>query len=112
MTETTAHPAGNNPEREESAGKPTNGKAQLPNGKLMTRENIIRMAREARMPYFYGTWEIANLDSLERFAALVAAHEREACAKWADLVAREIDNTNNTATYIASGIRERGEKNA
>jgi len=45
----------------------------------MTREDIIRMAREARMPYFYGTWEIANLDGLERFAALVAAHEREAC---------------------------------
>ena len=36
--------------------------------------------------------------------------EREACAKWADLVAREMDNTNNTASYIASGIRARGEK--
>jgi hypothetical protein len=36
--------------------------------------------------------------------------EREGCAKWADLVAREMDNTNNTATYIASGIRARGEK--
>jgi hypothetical protein len=45
----------------------------------MDREDIIRIAREARMPYFYGTWEIANLDGLERFAALVAAHEREAC---------------------------------
>jgi len=43
----------------------------------MNRDDIIRMAREARMPYFYGTWEIANLDGLERFAALVAAHERE-----------------------------------
>jgi hypothetical protein len=40
----------------------------------MTREDIIRMARKARMPYFYGTWEIANLDGLERFAALVAEH--------------------------------------
>jgi hypothetical protein len=66
-------------EREESAGKPTNSEAQLPNGKAMTKEDIIRMAREARMPYFYGTWEIANLDGLERFAALVAAHEREEC---------------------------------
>jgi hypothetical protein len=36
--------------------------------------------------------------------------EREECAKWADLVAREIDNTNNTASYIASGIRAREEK--
>ena len=45
----------------------------------MDKEDIIRMARKAGMPYFYGTWEIANLDGLERFAALVAAHEREAC---------------------------------
>jgi len=36
--------------------------------------------------------------------------EREECAKWADLVAREIDNTHTTASYIASGIRARGEK--
>jgi hypothetical protein len=45
----------------------------------MNREDIIRIAKEARMPYFYGTWEIVNVDGLERFAALVAAHEREAC---------------------------------
>jgi hypothetical protein len=35
--------------------------------------------------------------------------EREACAKVADLVAREIDDTNGTATYIAAFIRARGE---
>ncbi len=35
--------------------------------------------------------------------------EREACAKVADLVAREIDDTNGTATYIAAAIRARGE---
>ena len=40
----------------------------------------------------------------------VAELENEACAKVADLVAREIDNTNNTASWIASGIRARGEK--
>jgi hypothetical protein len=57
-------------------------------------------------------WDILEIrdTDLERFAALVAAHEREECAKVADLVAREIDNTNNTATYIASGIRARGDK--
>jgi len=71
----------------------------------MTREDIIRMAREAELNA-HGL----VIDRLERFAKLVAAHEREECAKWADLVAREIDNTNNTATYIASGIRARGEK--
>jgi hypothetical protein len=35
--------------------------------------------------------------------------EREACAKVADLVAREIDDTNGTATYIAAAIRARGQ---
>jgi hypothetical protein len=74
----------------------------------MTREDVIRMAREAEIP---GSWDLNWFDPyLERFAALVRADEREECAKWADLVAREIDNTNNTATYIASGIRARGEK--
>lgn len=42
----------------------------------MTSDDVIRMAREA---------EFVNLDlcssELERFAALVAAAEREACAK-------------------------------
>jgi len=36
--------------------------------------------------------------------------EREACAKVADLVAREIDDTNGTATYIAAAIRTRGNQ--
>jgi len=41
----------------------------------MTQDEIIRMAREAFHPY-----QILNTDLifLERFAALVAAHEREA----------------------------------
>jgi len=66
-------------------------------------------ARPSLSPELWDFWNIRNAD-LERFAALVAAAEREACAKWAELVAREIDNTNNTATYIASGIRARREK--
>ena len=36
--------------------------------------------------------------------------EREACAKVAELVAREIDDTKGTATYIAKVIRARGER--
>jgi len=77
----------------------------------MTKDDILRMAREAgaeRNPDF-DDWSLDD-GTLERFAALISAHEREECAKWADLVAREIDNTNNTASYIASGIRARGEK--
>ena len=72
---------------------------------MVNREDVIRMAREAELNA-HGL----VIDRLERFAALVAAHEREECAKWADLVAREMDNTNNTATYIASGIRAREKK--
>lgn len=43
----------------------------------MTREDIIRMAREAGLPYIYQTGEVANLGLVERFAALVVAAERE-----------------------------------
>ena len=64
----------------------------------MTREDIIRMAREAGLPIFDAV-AVANdpaeqamadivtkvwHDSAERFAALVAAAEREACAKVCD----------------------------
>ena len=47
----------------------------------MNREDIIRMAREAQMPFYWRTGEITYLDKLEAFAALVASAEREACAK-------------------------------
>ena len=53
----------------------------------MTQDEIIRMAREAgafRNYFDYGVEGFAFVDdeTLERFAALVAAHEREACAQW------------------------------
>jgi hypothetical protein len=67
-------------EREEFAGKTTNRESKLPNGKTMTRDNIICMAREV------GDWNGQTAEfndiGLERFAALVAAHEREKVAKW------------------------------
>jgi len=48
----------------------------------MTRDDITRMAREADMGFdFTAPGLIAEL---ERFAALVAAAEREACAKWCE----------------------------
>lgn len=74
----------------------------------MTREDIIRMAKEARMPYFYGTWEIANLDGLERFAALVAAHERAECAKFCRLMIEKAitDEREECAKVCEAGIVE------
>ena len=46
----------------------------------MTRDDIIRLAKEAEMPNNYRSGEINNLNPLQRFAALVRADEREACA--------------------------------
>jgi len=44
----------------------------------MTREDIIRMAREAGNN---GLFDAMQTEFLEHFATLVAAAEREACAK-------------------------------
>ena len=71
----------------------------------MTREDIIRMAREARSQhegFLYVTDEFAL-----RFAALVAAAEREACAK----VCEEVlwPDSGRWAVDFAAAIRSRGE---
>lgn len=52
----------------------------------MTRDDIIRMAREAGLGHLPdnwgdGWWQADRTEVIERFAALVAAAEREACAK-------------------------------
>ena len=44
------------------------------------------------------------------FAKVVAQHEREACARWCDIVAREVDDINGLAGYCAKGIRARGDR--
>jgi len=70
----------------------------------MTREDIIRIAieagaRDCANPDKWDIWEIRDTD-LERFAALVAAHEREECAKLAD----------SLGWVSVDDIRARGEK--
>ena len=77
----------------------------------MTQYDIIRMAREAGMEVHerkgkirIGSAVITGCDSTEqvtRFAALVAAAEREACAK---LCEKQKSNWN----YCAAAIRARG----
>ncbi len=51
----------------------------------MNREDIIRLAREAECDEIHASKVLTGMhfrpDNLERFAALVAAAEREACAK-------------------------------
>ena len=71
----------------------------------MTREEIIALARESRMFYHPQAGWIAELHHLERFAQLVAAAEREACAQ----ILEWVDNYANpmTATDCAVAIRAR-----
>ena len=70
-------------------------------GLAMTRDDIIRMAREAGLPYIYQTGEVANLGLVERFATLVAAAERERNAQIADAHA----SIEGIAQLIAAEIR-------
>jgi hypothetical protein len=85
----------------------------------MNREDIIRMAKEAK---FYIEDDEANSSSneedlkltehlkndltehLERFAKLVAQHEREACAKVCE------DSVEYAGDTLAEAIRARGYK--
>ena len=70
----------------------------------MNRDDIIRMAREALLPACH----LTHPKALVRFAALVAAAEREACAK----VCEELHASNygvNGGGYAVI-IRARGEK--
>ena len=83
----------------------------------MNREDIIRMALEAELIYdeeCTSPWiEETNLTPfLERFAALVASAEREACAKVCEDMSGPIEIYNpNYTHYIdcAKAIRARGQ---
>ncbi len=85
----------------------------------MKRENIIRMAREAGLAVEPPSWgytehyRFAGFEQpFERFAALVAAAEREAIAqsldKQADLACDDIDR--QWAQEMAAAVRARGEQ--
>ena len=50
----------------------------------MDREDIIRMARELKFAHYYESGDLVEMPQLERFADLVAAAEREACARLCD----------------------------
>ena len=74
----------------------------------MTRDDIIRMAREAGFTdASFCRWS-AYTDDLKRFAALVADAEREACAKVAERF--EPDEKTSYVAYASTAIRKRGEQ--
>jgi hypothetical protein len=64
----------------------------------MNRDDIIRMAREAGVLSGYES------DLFVRFAELVAAHERKACARLLD------DQWFKTQSDCAAAIRAKGEE--
>ena len=64
----------------------------------MTKEDILRMAREAGEAE--GMAEFVFHPVIERFAALVASAEREACAKQLDALGCD---------HCATAIRARGQ---
>ena len=74
----------------------------------MTREDILRIAKEA------GFARTKMHGALERFANLVAAAEREACAKVAEDMGNTDANMNKTwrngCFDTGFAIRERGQK--
>ena len=74
----------------------------------MTRDDIIELVRDADIDW-HQHWVIGEDENrLERFAALVAAAEREACAEIVH------DNTDGDGVCCAddllTAIRARGEK--
>ena len=76
------------------------------------KREIMEMAREAQLPYFYQTGDVANLKQLEAFAALVREDEREACAKLAAKTVCDVHIPTGVKIYgtvAAKAIRARGK---
>jgi len=89
----------------------------------MSRDDIIKLAREAGY-FLYDLTETHNKRTvetddddewavLERFAALVAAAEREACAQVCDAVQKQNEDVGAwhwEAKLCAAAIRARGQE--
>ena len=88
----------------------------------MTQDEIIEMAREAGLAFekdavldfdneeyskIWQTYMFVGKQEIETFAKLVAAKEREACAKVCDEVG---EHPSLTPQHCAESIRARGEQ--
>ena len=77
----------------------------------MTRDDIIRMAREARLVPKWLELCPKDEEALVRFAALVTAAEREACARVVEDVEPSLSPIINMANRLAAAvIRARGQQ--
>ena len=77
----------------------------------MNREDSIRMAREAGLRLDKHNGGFVDQSELLRFAALVAAAEREACAKLAEATICDTHLPTGVRIYgtrVADAIRARG----
>lgn len=76
---------------------------------MMTQDDILRMAREASCGWTHNGTEplLTGESQIQRFAALVAAHEREACERLA--WDTPDDEETGIRTAIALAIRARSE---
>lgn len=77
----------------------------------MTRDEALKIAAECGNDN--GTTEMEDLDFLAKFAALVAAAEREACAAKMDAIAHQCRMENSDCepfVYAAAAIRTRGNQ--
>jgi hypothetical protein len=75
----------------------------------MAQEDIVKMARKAGIAKYGLGWTCWE-GQLEAFAALVAAAEREACAKVCDVLAVHPEYASDITKVAAQAIRARGEK--
>ncbi len=74
----------------------------------MTKEELIRMAREADPGFETDTFHaesLVGMEAIERFAALVAAAEREACVYRANIALLGADR--GLANRVNQAIRNR-----
>ena len=83
----------------------------------MTKDDILSMARESGFERLFGDVDWVCLDEdLERFAALVAEKEREACALTCETPPQDGWHPygevyeENISKKLASAIRARGNK--
>ena len=78
----------------------------------MNRDDIIRMATDAGLIRSGNGWTMPShwgLSEVERFAKLVAAAEREACAQLCYSYG-PFDGTVSTEVKLARAIRARGQE--
>jgi hypothetical protein len=74
----------------------------------MTQDEIIEMARQVGLPHWYQTKEVVNIELLERFAKLVAQHEREQVAQFIETgYVRQFENP--WRDDLSAAIRARGQ---